>query len=164
MRRVLRGLGLLAGLLAVSCAVPPGTDSGSTADAITREEIDRGQWADAYDLVSTLRPRWVRGRGPDSFANPGQVQVYVDGTRLGDVELLRSLPTVAIERVEWVDPVSSAARWGLDHAHGVILITYGREGAIRSAPDVSAEPGRLLPSNRPGLRRGPAATHFSTHT
>lgn len=102
-----------------------------TSDVITRAEIERGQWSNAYDLVRTLRPRWVQSRGPDSLEDPGQVQVYVDGTRLGDVQLLRTLPTHAMARLEWIDPVSAAGRWGLDHAHGVIYITYGRAGPVK---------------------------------
>ena len=139
MKRHPRGLGVLAALVAVSCA------SGNTGDEttarapgafepITRGEIDRGQWRDALELVRTIRPTWARSRGTDSFENPGTVQVYVDGTRLGNVELLSTLPTQGIQSVEWVDPVSAAGRWGLNHAHGVIYITYGRESALDTLP------------------------------
>ncbi len=127
----LRRMSLLAAVVAGACVFGPAgedPDAGSPFDPITRAEIDRGQWRDAYDLVSSLRPSWTRNRGPDSFENPGDVQVYVDGTRLGDVDLLRTLPTHGIERVEWIDPVSAAGRWGLNHAHGVIYVTYGRTG------------------------------------
>lgn len=119
--------------LVTACASAPAGE-GATArsgdpDLLTRAEIDRGQWTDAYTLVQSLRPRWLRPRGPDSFENPGAVQVYVDGTRLGGVSLLRTLPTTAMQRLEWIDPVEAAGRWGLDHAHGVISITYGAEHA-----------------------------------
>ncbi|NIP80490.1 MAG: hypothetical protein GWM90_15230 [Gemmatimonadetes bacterium] len=141
MNRRLGRLGLLASVvLTGSCVSGPAGDgagrAGGSADVITRAEIERGQWSNVYDLVSTLRPRWVRSRGPDSLENPGQVQVYVDGTRLGDVQLLRTLPTHAIERLEWIDPVSAAGRWGLDHAHGVIFITYGRASPVKPLPPV----------------------------
>lgn len=138
MRRV-PGLAALAGLLLVgACVSGTGAASAGTGDVITREQIDRGQWANAYDLVSNLRPRWVHTRGADSFENPGQVQVYVDGTRLGGVQLLRTLPTTAIQRIEWVDPVSAAGRWGLNHAHGVIHLIYGRDGRWTPAADTAA--------------------------
>lgn len=101
----------------------PSAESG-TLDVITRAEIHRGQWSDTYALVRNLRPRWVQSRGIDSFVEPGHVQVYIDGTRLGGVELLRTVPTAGIDRLEWVDPVTAAGRWGMDHGHGVILITY----------------------------------------
>lgn len=138
----LRTWALAATLAAGSCVAGPGgaeTDRAAGGSGpITREEIDRGQWRDAYELVRSLRPSWLWDRGPDSFENPGQIQVYVDGTRLGEVRLLRTLSTQGIERVEWIDAVSAAGRWGLNHAHGVIYITYGRVDPGDPAPD--AEP------------------------
>jgi outer membrane cobalamin receptor len=107
--------------LAEPAAAAPASDSS----VITRAEIDRGQWSDTYELVRNLRPRWVESRGPDTIlGEPGKVQVYVDGMRLGAVDLLRSVPTSAIQRLAWVDPVASAGRWGPDHAHGVIEVSY----------------------------------------
>ncbi len=95
------------------------------ADRITRAEIDRGQWSDAFELVRTLRPRWVEPRGPDTILGEvGEVQVYIDGMRLGAVDLLRNVPTSAIHRLEWVDPITAAGRWGLGHNHGVIAVSY----------------------------------------
>jgi hypothetical protein len=98
--------------------------SGSPS-LITRAEIDRAQWSDVYELVRNLRPRWVKARWATNL--PGQtggVQVYVDGTRLGGIHLLKDLPTAAIDHLEWVDPVSAAGRWGSGHADGVIAVSY----------------------------------------
>jgi hypothetical protein len=116
-------------MVAACASAPGGGDPASSsvsgdADVITRAEIDRGQWRDAWDLVQSLRPRWIQARGVDSLIEPGQVQVYIDGTRLGDVTLLRGIPTMSIIRLEWIDPVAAAGRWGMGHAHGVIAITH----------------------------------------
>lgn len=140
MNRRLQRFGILASLMVAGSCVSGSAGGGperSSGDAnvLTRVEIDRGQWADAYDLVSSLRPNWLRTRGLDSFENPGHVQVYVDGIRLGDVQLLRTLSTTAMDRLEWIDPVSAAGRWGLNHAHGVIYITYSRAGALEAVPE-----------------------------
>jgi hypothetical protein len=126
------GLTALAMALALSaCAVPRTGPAGSAtplsggSDLITRADIDRGQWRNAYELVRNLRPRWIRTRGATHL--PGQsggVQVYVDGTRLGGVGLLRDLPTAAIQNVTWVDPISAAGRWGPNHGDGVIEVSY----------------------------------------
>jgi hypothetical protein len=87
--------------------------------------MDRGQWVNAYELVRNLRPRWIGTRGADTLiGRAGEVQVYVDGVRLGSVDLLRNVPTSAINRLEWVDPVSAAGRWGFGHNHGVIAVSY----------------------------------------
>jgi hypothetical protein len=104
---------------------PPADPASGPSHLIVRSEIDRGQWSNTYDLVRNLRPRWVESRGVDTFlGEPGKVQVYVDGIRLGNVELLQNVPTAAIDRLEWVDPVSAAGRWGPSHAHGVINVYY----------------------------------------
>lgn len=149
MNRQLRALSLALALVAGSCVSGPaagGGDPSSNPDEITRDEIDRGQWSNAYELVRNLRPNWIRTRGPDSFENPGQVQVYVDGTRLGEVDLLRTLPTHAMDRLQWIDPVSAAGRWGLNHGHGVIYITYRRASGIDSMP--TAGEGPNVPARR----------------
>lgn len=91
-------------------------------DIITAEEIERGQWSSALDMVSTLRPQWLRTRGTDSFGQPGEVRAYFDGTRLRELATLRELPATGIVRVEYVAPIAASARWGLDHGNGAILI------------------------------------------
>jgi hypothetical protein len=121
---------LIVTVLAACASSPPGSDSAAPparggSDLITRAEMDRGQWVDAYELVRNLRPRWIEARGVDTvIGRAGEVQVYVDGMRLGSVDLLRNVPTSAIDRLEWVDPISAAGRWGLGHNHGVIAVSY----------------------------------------
>ena len=168
MRSRWRRLGAAAGVLVAACSAPApggGTHSGSrplgSRDIITSQEIGRGQWSNAYDLVHNLRPGWLQKRGPDSFENPGEIQVYVDGTRLGDIHLLRTLPTSAIRRLEWIDPVSAAGRWGLNHSHGVIHVLYGRSEERELDPDTAAlvthdhsgGPDGALPDPTPVYRR-----------
>jgi hypothetical protein len=51
------------------------------------------------------------------------VQVYLDDTRLGGVETLRTLSTANVVFIRHVNGIDAAARWGLDHGQGVILIS-----------------------------------------
>ncbi len=116
-------------LVAAACGGP--TPAGeapraahSSNDRITFEEIQRGHWASAYDLVESLRPRWLRSHGPDTIlGQPVVVQVHLDENRLGGVQELRTIAVNDIESIEWVDPVSAASRWGSDHANGAIIVT-----------------------------------------
>jgi outer membrane cobalamin receptor len=130
MRRVATGLrALMIGMMLAGCGfIPRGSVSASPASGamnlITKAEIDRGQWGDIYELVRNLRPRWVEPRGTDSVLNPGEVQVYVDGVRLGGVHRLRAIPTSGIDHLEWVDGVTASGRWGFNHGHGVIAVSY----------------------------------------
>lgn len=116
-------------LVLTACATAGGTPEGeprgrTRADLITQEELQRTQHTNLYDAVQTLRSRWLNSRGPDTLiGRQGEIQVHMDGTRLGGVSVLRSLPTVGVAYVQWFDPVSAAARWGLDHGNGAIYIS-----------------------------------------
>jgi hypothetical protein len=93
------------------------------ANSLSQEEIRRSSLANAYDIVSTLRPRWMQTRGADSFQRPTEVQVYVDNTRLSNgINGLREISSLAISKIEWVNPIDAAARWGLDHGQGAIVV------------------------------------------
>jgi hypothetical protein len=92
---------------------------------ITFEEMrERGQFSSLYDLVQEMRPRWLRTQGPDSLiGRGGQVQVHMDGNRLGGVDALRRLSAHGVTRIQWMAPIDAAARFGLDHSHGVIIVS-----------------------------------------
>jgi len=50
------------------------------------------------------------------------VQVYLDDSRLGGVDALRNLSLANVVYIRHIDGVDAAARWGLDHGNGVILV------------------------------------------
>lgn len=97
--------------------------TGARANTLTQDEIRRSSLANAYDVVSTLRPRWLQTRGTDSFQRPTEIQVYVDNTRMTNgVAGLRDISSLGITKIEWVNPIDAAARWGLDHGQGAIVV------------------------------------------
>ncbi|MGH7463012.1 MAG: hypothetical protein ACREMA_18555 [Longimicrobiales bacterium] len=67
--------------------------------------------------------------------------VYIDDTRLGGVETLRSISTASISYIRYYDGVTATGRWGIDHGQGVIFVstrpqseppaTAERPGAVR---------------------------------
>ena len=112
---------------ATSAAYDPATGARYRAGfgPITFVEIrEQGQFSNLYDLVQNLRPRWVRSQGPDRLiGQQGQVQVHMDGNRLGGVSVLRRLAVHGVTSILWVAPIDAAARFGLDHSHGAIIIS-----------------------------------------
>lgn len=120
-------------LLGVACgrATSAGTDpgaagrAGSRSDRISADEVRKnGQYSNLYDLVEHLRPRWLRSQGPDTFVGEqGQVQVHMNGNLLGGVDQLRRLSTVGVTSIDWLPPIDAAARYGLNHSHGAIIIS-----------------------------------------
>ncbi len=133
MKRTMRGLLSLAILLIGTACSGAATSAGtgaagrprSQAGPITFEEIQQqGQYSNLYDLISILRPRWVRSQGPDTFqGGQGEVQVHVDGNRLGGVGVLRRIPVSGVTSIEWFSPIDASARFGLDHGHGAIVVS-----------------------------------------
>ena len=98
--------------------------SRGRANVLTQEDIRRANITNVFDLVSTLRPRWMQTRGQDSFQRPSEVQVYVDNTRLtAGLNGLRDLASIGVSRIEFVGPIDASARWGLDHGQGAIVVT-----------------------------------------
>jgi hypothetical protein len=94
------------------------------SDIITTEEIQRGHWSTAFDLVEALRPRWINNRGPDTImGTPTEVQVYLNDSRLGGPQTLRGVNVTGITSIQFIDGVNAAGRWGAEHSNGAILIS-----------------------------------------
>lgn len=114
-------------LIAAACSGRVGTaDTPRTQpDQINIEEIERrGPFNNLYDLVQILRPRWLRAQGPDTLVGqPGAVQVHMDGNWLGSVQTMRNLAAAGVTSLRWLSPIDAAARYGLDHGHGAIIVS-----------------------------------------
>lgn len=97
-------------------------------NVLTEDEIMRSHQANAYDVISSLRPRWFQTRGIDSFTQPSQIQVYLGSTRVnGGIESLREMASLGITRMEYVDPIAASSRWGMDHAAGAIVVSLSQK-------------------------------------
>jgi hypothetical protein len=86
--------------------------SESSRDKVTSIEIDATPASSAYDLVNRLRPQWLRQGGTGSIGG-GSIQslvtlVYLDGSRIGTLEALRSISASGIRTMEWI-PATRAA-------------------------------------------------------
>ena len=92
------------------------------AERLTQEEMIREHFTNVYDAVASLRSAWLTVRGTDSFAQPSQIWVYFDGTRLGGVEEMRSVIVNSVATVRHYNGVDATTRWGVGHSAGVIQI------------------------------------------
>ena len=112
-----------------SRAAADGSPNASAApatrrDILERTEIDRGQWANAYEAIRGLRPQWLRVRGRDTITgDPGTVQVLLDDVRLGGPESLRTLPISGIAYIQFLDGITASQRWGTGYGNGAIFIS-----------------------------------------
>jgi len=122
-------LGWAAILVATAgCAARSPHDSVPPADRdlLTQEDLREHRFSTVFEAIEALRSNWLRERGPDSFSTPGHVQVYLDDSRVGGVETLRMLSLANVLFIRHVNGVDAAARWGLDHGQGVILVSTRR--------------------------------------
>jgi hypothetical protein len=121
------GLALLV-VTAVACASKGSANASPKADRneITQAQILEHHFVNAYEAVQALHSNWLQTRGTDSFNSPGQVWVYLDETKLGGVETLRSIAPAAVAFIRHFDGLQATARWGIDHGQGVIFVSSHR--------------------------------------
>src|SRR5262245_54511532 len=117
-----------AALLVTALAGCAARRTGTSIPEGDRNEISQAQmqerrFTNVYDAVQSLRSNWLQKRGTDSFSKPGQIWVYMDGTKLGGLEALRSIAVTGVAFVRHFDGASATARWGLDHGQGVIFVS-----------------------------------------
>jgi hypothetical protein len=147
-RRVPRFLGgssfknrLASVSLGLSFPVGRGRPSGSQGetgrrrppgDIITQEEIIATDLPTAYEIVQRLHPQWLRSRGQVTIgveeeppATVGPV-VYVNSSRRGDIEELRSIMATNIREIVYYNGRDASLRFGSGHGAGVIQVITGR--------------------------------------
>lgn len=132
---------LLSGVLVLAaCAPARAGGSRTTNDAITLEEIRASGATNAYALIESDRPMWMRTRGTQSFREEGKlnirgkteistvagkrtIAVYLDNARLGGVDALKGVTLAEITSIAFFGPQAATLRWGSGHSHGVILLS-----------------------------------------
>jgi hypothetical protein len=126
-------------LFAAACASTGEPRSGSSdTSVITEEEVANSHAANAYDLVQSLRPRWLNIRGQSSLGTTTRrgidggnvdvmveqdIPIYLDGTRIGGVETLRNVSTRELARLERLNAGTATQRFGGGHPNGAILLS-----------------------------------------
>lgn len=111
LRIVARTLVRYSTLIALAaCATTSGTSSSATRgspDQLTRAEIAASSATNAYELISRLRPQWLRSPATGSIGGGSPrtqaILVYLDRQRLQDIDALKTLSIVGIDSAEWID-------------------------------------------------------------
>lgn len=97
-------------VFAAACASSGGggTTTRSNPDSITRAEVSASNATNAYELVSRLRPNWLRATptgtiGGGAITNQA-ILVYLDRQRLESLDALKTLSVEVIDSANWIDP------------------------------------------------------------
>jgi hypothetical protein len=120
-------LALLAGCAPAHLNWSEPRTAAATSSVITPEEIVTAGASNLYDVVLRLRPGWLTGRGMRNFDGvTGNVVVYQDEVRLGDVSTLRDLGLEYVVSLRYMDASSAAALPGIrprEIPGGAIVVT-----------------------------------------
>ena len=113
--------------VALACSPPPGGGDSNTArpdrNVITLAEVQAARTDNAYELIRTLHPMWLRKRGSNSIRYDGDIVVYMNNTRVGGLEALRQIETSGITSIRYYDPGQATYRFGSGHDHGAIQVS-----------------------------------------
>ena len=117
-----------------SVTAPPrlSTRSAGQRDEITRKDIEPllSEASSAYDIVKLLRPTMLLHRtvtGVEQTARvvanelPG-LHVHIDDSRVGPVDVLRTIPAQAVTSIRWLSPSDASTKYGNGHTAGVIAV------------------------------------------
>ena len=95
---------------------------------ITADEISRVSVVNAYEVVQKLRPAMFRQRqvaSANAQAN-GELVVYVDNNRFGDVDSLRQISASSIAALRYFSASEAKTKWGSGHPGGAIEVVTKR--------------------------------------
>lgn len=110
-----------------ACATPAANGSPvGSSDVITRVEIDERGAANAFELVQSLRPQWLRTRGISTLqqaVGEETIVIYMDNARLGPPDAMRQIALGSVRYLQFFDAREATQRWGAGHLHGAILVS-----------------------------------------
>jgi hypothetical protein len=131
----------LAVLVACASAGSGGGGGAGARDMILTDEIAASSAADAYTLVQSLRPQWLRVRGDNGRGAPvsvgtgsgetgvgqgfaaGSPNVYLNNARMGPADALRQISLSGVRYIRWFSAAQANLRWGAGNANGAILVS-----------------------------------------
>jgi hypothetical protein len=91
-------------------------------NAITYQEVQTARGvSDAYELIRSLRPAWLRTpRGVTSWNAVIETAVFLDGVRLGTLDAMKTIPAASIRSARLLTAVDARQKYGGDTSVGVI--------------------------------------------
>ena len=122
----MRYLSLLLGIVVLleGCAAAA-AGGGRSRNVITQEDLATTQAITAYDAIRDLHPQWLKARGQTTGASsltPLLPTVFLDGTRMGSIDLLGVYQVSNIEEIRYLDAAQAGIRYGMGYPRGIIEI------------------------------------------
>jgi hypothetical protein len=123
----------LCAVALVASAVAAQSKPKSSSTLITEEEIERARptVGNAFDVVQSLRPRWLRTRemvqmpgSSSSGSNVPQmaeIHVYMDDRDKGDIDFLKTIPAELVYTLKFMSMTEVGARFGPSRGPGIVV-------------------------------------------
>ena len=128
----IRHLYIVAAAVALACAPAGGTSGNAGAPQrnmlLTAEELGRfdSEGKTTYDMVSRLRPAWLRMRGVPPMVGASDSSefalVMVDGLAMGRIQALRDIQPHQVSEIHYYDPSVASGQFGERGSSGVIAV------------------------------------------
>ena len=126
MRRLSFFVIVLSVVLSAACASgPPGEARARsrTSGPITREQLAQLGQFNAYQVVSRLRPQWLRSRGMANLRGEQLVAVvFVDRAPRGELRMLERISADDVERISFMPGRDATTRYGTGYPGGIIEV------------------------------------------
>ena len=120
---------LLLVLVLAVCGAAATASGGGNFNLITSELLREAdaEGLNVYQIIERNRPQWFRaGRAPATLgyaaAAAAFARVVLDGIPSGEINDLRRLNTVEVERIEYMNATDATTRFGTNYAGGAILV------------------------------------------
>ena len=124
MRKTLSILVVAAAMACAPAATTNTTGVKRQANIITQPEIQASFESNAYDVITKLRPMFLKTRGRTSIreGDPEYASVFVDDQYFGDLSSLKSIAAPQIQEIRYYPGTEVATKFGMQYGAGVIAI------------------------------------------
>ena len=114
----------VAAVPSTGCATTPGGGTSADRNRLSGEELAATNSQMVYEALELVRPEWLRGRGPVSLTDASEARpnVYMNGSRMGDLDYLREVYVTDVAELRYWPPGEAGARFGMGNPRGVIEI------------------------------------------
>ncbi|HUF68895.1 MAG TPA: TonB-dependent receptor plug domain-containing protein [Longimicrobiales bacterium] len=118
---------LVAGSGAACASRTGGTTASAARNLVSQEELAETNARYVYQALERVRPSWLSSRGPAGMSNVRETSeavasVYINGSRMGDIEFLRQYAVRDAQEVRFYEPGEASARFGMGNPRGVIEV------------------------------------------
>ena len=117
-------IAIATGLVLTACSMNPAPGTSGDRSRLSGEELAATNSQMVYEALELLRPEWLTGRGPISLTDAAEARpnVYINGSRMGDLDYLRQVYVTEVAELRYWPAGEAGARFGMGNPRGVIEV------------------------------------------